>query len=121
MSPFLIAIRKRFVVKELKKQLEIALKRRMLPPRIFLSSFCLIDNNSKKAAAYNDSRYIPFYYYLGKNIQPKTFVEIGFGIGLCSGTFFKSCSSVETFIAFQQKDAHNIHSYFHHSYSISCF
>lgn len=72
-----------------------------LPTSVFLNHMRLVDEDSKQSFAYNDSTYIPFYYWLGTLISPKTVVEIGFGLGLLSGNFLKSCKATERFIACQ--------------------
>jgi hypothetical protein len=63
----------------------------------------VIDEESRKTSAYTDPTYVPFYYYLGTQIQPKTFLEIGFRLGLLSGCFLKGCQSVDTFLGFQEE------------------
>jgi hypothetical protein len=73
-----------------------------LPTNIFLSKMRLVDEEAKQSFAYNDQTYIPFYYWLGTLIAPKTMVEIGFRLGLLSANFLKSCKTVEQFIALQE-------------------
>ena len=89
---------------ELKNEINTALNKQLISSRILLHNFRLIDENSRKSGAYQDSRYIPFYYHLGKHISPKSVLEIGFRLGLNSGTFFKSCKTVEHFLSFQPKE-----------------
>lgn len=86
---------------ELKLLLEQKLDKN-LSPRIFLDSMRVIDEESRKTAAYNDPRYIPFYYWLGTLVNPKSVIEIGIRLGLCSGNFFKGCKTAERFFAFQE-------------------
>ena len=66
-----------------------------------MSRFRLLDDKSRSTLAFYNPRYIPFYYYLGKYIQPKTLLHIGFGIGIESGVFLLSCPTVEKFFAIQ--------------------
>lgn len=89
-------------MKELKQELDASLARQLVGSHI-MSHFCTIDVESKLAGSFHDPRYVPFYYYLGKYIQPKTIAELGFRIGLFSGAFFKSCDTVEYLLAFQRK------------------
>jgi predicted O-methyltransferase YrrM len=86
---------------ELKLLLEEKLDKN-LSPRVFLDSMRVIDEESRKTAAYNDPRYIPFYYWLGEAVKPKSVIEIGFRLGLCSGNFFRGCKTAEKFFAFQE-------------------
>ena len=76
--------------------------KKKLPSHIFLDKMRLPDEDLRKGFAYNDHTYIPFYYWLGEIIQPKHLLEIGFRLGLLSGTFLSSCKTVECFFAFQE-------------------
>ncbi len=87
---------------ELKRLLEEKLDKG-LSSRVFLDKMRLLDEDSRLTAAYNDPRYIPFYYFLGTFIKPKKMIEIGFRLGLSSGNFLKSCKTVERFVGFQEK------------------
>lgn len=87
---------------ELKKILEEKLNK-SLPSKLFLNKMRLLDENSRNTPAYQDPKYIPFYYWLGTQIQPKSLIEIGFRLGLFSSCFLNSCKSVERLIGFQQK------------------
>lgn len=90
-------------IEKLRIKLQEELDRQIISATTLLSSFRVITEASRKTSAYTDHRYIPFYYYLGKHIQPKTFLEVGFRLGLLSGCFLKSCKSVESFLAFQKQ------------------
>jgi hypothetical protein len=70
--------------------------------RAVLDRFRVIDEESRKTAAYLDHRYAPFYYHLGKRIRPKSLMEIGFTLGLLAGPFFVSCKTVERFVGFKE-------------------
>ena len=88
---------------ELKDKLEYELDRRLISARTLLSGFRVIDEGSRRSFAYLDDRYVPFYYHLGKYIQPKFLLKIGFNLGLLSGSFLKSCKTVEWLQGFQEK------------------
>jgi hypothetical protein len=70
----------------------------------------VIDENSRKSFAYNDHSYILFYYYLGNLIRPTTLIEIGFRLGLLSGTFLRSCKTVKYFLALQETKSNEFYS-----------
>lgn len=76
----------------------------LMPGRILLDQLKFLDENSRRSAAYCDSKYVSFYYYLGGLIQPKTFLEIGFNLGLLGACFLKACKTVEEYQGFQQID-----------------
>lgn len=69
--------------------------------QILLDRFAVISDLSRKAPAYLDNRYAPFYYYLGKYYNAINLMEIGFGIGFFSGCYLKSCKTVEDYLAFK--------------------
>jgi hypothetical protein len=69
-------------------------------PYAIMSRFRFITETSRRAGAYSDPMYVPFYYYLGKKIQPRKLLKFGFNLGLLSGAFLTSCRSVEDFYAF---------------------
>ncbi len=87
---------------ELKKELEEKLNK-LLPSKVFLDRMRVIDEESRRTAAYNDPKYVPVYYWLGTFLQPKSLIEIGFRLGLFSATFLRACKTVERFLAFQEK------------------
>lgn len=84
-------------------ELKLDLAKHLVDSRVLLDGFRLINEDSRKSSAYVDSNYIPFYYHLGKYVQPLNFLEVGFGLGLISGCFFKSCKSVNYSCLFQSK------------------
>lgn len=74
-----------------------------LPARVFLDRMRVIDEESRQTAAYNDPKYVPFYYWLGEQVQPDSIIEVGFRLGLFSATFLRACKSVKKMLAFQEK------------------
>ena len=90
-------------IEEIKPILDVKLSKKLIPARILLDKFRIIEENSRKASAYTDPGWAPFYYYLGSIIKPKAVLEIGFKLGLLSGSFFKGCKTVEKFLGFQER------------------
>jgi hypothetical protein len=86
---------------EIKSYIEGKLKKQ-LPSHIFLNRMRVIDEDSRQSFAYNDHTYVPFYYWLGTILKPKTMIEIGLRLGLLSGNFLKSCKTVNKFVALQE-------------------
>lgn len=89
------------------EQLEDNLNKSILGTNILTSNFKLLDESSKRSLSYNDRRYIPFYYYLGKYIKPINVLEIGIDLGFISSCFLKSCKTVEYVLGFQPKTKNN--------------
>lgn len=73
-----------------------------IPSNIILDKLRVVDEDTRKASAYVDSSYIPFYYYLGKYVKPKNLLEIGVNLGFFTCAFFKSCRTVENYLAYQE-------------------
>jgi hypothetical protein len=89
-------------IENLKKKLDENLKKHVVDSRVLLSQFRMISDKSKKTGAYQDPTYLPFYYYLGKYIQPENIVEWGTRLGLLSSCFLKSCKTVKKIFTFQE-------------------
>lgn len=84
----------------LKKDLDA----QIISGKSLLDRLCVINENSRKTSAYLDHRYAPFYYHLGKYIKAKSFLEIGFNIGLLSSCFLMSCKNIEKFFGFKENE-----------------
>ncbi len=88
---------------DLKSQLDIRLAKQF-SSRVLLDNLRLIEESSRQTSAYTDPLYLPFYFHLGRLIQPKNILDIGFRLGLFTSCFLKSCKTVESVIAFQEKN-----------------
>jgi predicted O-methyltransferase YrrM len=88
---------------ELRDKINIDLDRQAISASTLLSKFRVIDEVSRRSSQYCDHRHAPFFYYLGKYVQPKNVLEIGLQLGFFSGCFLKSCCTVENFLTFQSK------------------
>jgi hypothetical protein len=88
-------------LQELGDKLTPEFEKELISSRVLLDRLVVIDEASRKSAAYQDPRYAPFYFHLGKFVQPKTLIEFGFGLGLLSSCFFAKCETVESFLAYE--------------------
>lgn len=95
----------KYDVNELQSKINLELKSQSVSGRVLLDRFRVIDENSRKTAAYLDPTYSGFYYYLGKHIFPESVMEIGFTLGLLSGTFFTSCKTAKNFFGFKENSS----------------
>ena len=93
----------KYDLNELKVNVEANLKKQIVNSKILLDQFCLIDEDSRKTAAYLDPNYSCFYYHLGKYIEPNSLCEFGFDLGLLSSCFLISCKSVERFFGYKKQ------------------
>lgn len=89
-------------LEDFKEPLNEDLKKQLVGSKVLLQSFRLIDEASRKTAAYADPRFAPFYYHLGKYIEPTKVLCVGFRLGLLPGCFLKSCESVENILAVER-------------------
>lgn len=103
------------------EKIDTQLAKGLLSGRLLLSRTRMLDENSRLSPPYTDPHYIPFYYYFGQHVQPKNVVEVGLRLGLCSSTLFRTCKTVDKFLAFQEKGQvfysprmaiHNIRDYY---------
>jgi hypothetical protein len=94
-------------LEELKRLVETDISKSLMPAHVLLQRFNMLDDGARENVMCVDPTYFPFYYHLGKHIKPKRMIEVGFGLGLISGSFISSCETVEEFFAFQsEKDEH---------------
>lgn len=89
---------------DLQAKLQPELDSQRLGSRVLLDKFRVVDEMSRLSGPYQDPKFLPFYYHLGKFVAPKSLLEIGFRLGLASGCFLQSCKTVNKFLAFQEKD-----------------
>ena len=89
-------------LQELKISVESDLNKQIVNSAILLDHLCVLNENSRLVCSYVDPRYMPFYYYLGKYIKPKSMFHIGLELGFADACFLKSCRSIETAGGFQE-------------------
>ena len=75
----------------------------LIPPRVLLSKFRFLDEQSRYSRACQDDRYLPFFYYLGVYYQAKSVLDFGFGLGINSSIYLMGNDKVENFLAIQEK------------------
>lgn len=64
----------------------------LAPTDILLGSVKLLDVSSRSAPAFQDNRYLPFYYHLGKLVkQPVVVHQVGVKLGLIAACFMQGC------------------------------
>ena len=88
----------------IQKEIKELLRKQLVNGKILLQDCKLVDENSRRSPAYSDPLYVPFYYHLGKFINPKNVLSLSFSLGLLEKCFFMSCKSTEYLLAFHQFD-----------------
>jgi predicted O-methyltransferase YrrM len=89
-----------FTVDKSRLEADLALQR--ISSKILLNGFRFIEESSRKTAAFQDPTYTPFYYHLGRQIEPKKMLIVGFGLGLSAGCFLKGCKTVDGILAIEE-------------------
>lgn len=74
-----------------------------LSTRHLLSQARLIDEKSRNSPAFDDPKYMPVYYRLGQELQPKKVLEIGFELGLKAACLLLGSQQTESYVGFQNK------------------
>lgn len=88
---------------ELKEKLDHDLTAQLVSGSTLLNSMRLLDENSRRTAAYADPNYAPFYLHLGKYFKARNVLEIGFTLGLLSSSYFTSCKNSKYFLGFLER------------------
>lgn len=97
------------------------LDRGAMTSRAVLSTFRMLDEGSRLSPSYLDSRYAPFYYFLGQELRASTVLEFGFGIGIPSGCYVRGHKDTDAILSFQESGKtyysprigiHNVKNYF---------
>lgn len=88
---------------ELINNIEKDLLKQNISSKVLLDTLSLADEKTRSLPFCQDNLYVPFYYYLGKYVNPVNFMEFDTEAGVYSSCFFKSCKSVKNFFSFQEK------------------
>ena len=92
------------MIDKLKQQISEKLKKQPVSSRVLLDGLTLVDESSRKSLQYQDSTYLPFYYYLSKFLPSKSLFHIGFDLGFPSCCFVKGSDYIERILGFQRKE-----------------
>jgi len=88
---------------EIYRQIVAELNKGIVTPRILLDRLRVSDEVYRKSSEYQDSRYVPFFYHLGKFISPKNLFQLGVSLGFPICSLLQSCESVEKIFLFQPR------------------
>ena len=94
----------KYKIQELEKLVSNDLSKQTISGKILLDRFCMIDESSRKSPSYTDPNFAGFYYHLGKYVKPASLLEVGFELGLFSGSFLTSCKSVQRFCGYHESN-----------------
>lgn len=72
----------------------------LIDPRVLLSSAKMLDETSRRSPAYDDPKYLSFYYALGEFKRPKKVIQIGSKMGLIGHCLCQGAKTVERWVAY---------------------
>jgi hypothetical protein len=73
------------------ERLKSNLESGLMPSSALLGQCKVLDLSSRESSAYNDPKYFPFYYHLGKEAAPAKVEQIGAKLGLIAACFMQGC------------------------------
>ncbi len=76
------------------KKIQEQLQKSILPTESILSGIKLPNPNSKFSVEFQDSKHLPFYYYLGGELKVDSVLQIGPQVGLCAAAFLRANQTV---------------------------
>ena len=80
------------------------IRRKSMPARVLLSKLCYADPGTLQSNEYQDSRYLPAYYHLGKTTKAKKVLNIGFNLGMTLGSYLFGARSCKMVVAIHEPD-----------------
>jgi hypothetical protein len=76
---------------------------RSISTDVLLPNVKVVNLTSKDSPAFNDPKYLPFYYRLGCQVKVSNAIQIGSKLGLVGASFTKGCKSLEEWIVVENK------------------
>jgi len=78
----------------------------MISSRTALSGMSIVGEESSMGPSHNDPAYFPYYFHLGRVLNPSRVLCVGFDLGLQAGCVLRGCESAEFMFAIQPAPAH---------------
>lgn len=72
---------------------------------VLLPNIKVANLESKQSPAFHDSRYLPFYYRLGCELQSNHVIQIGANLGLVGACFLKGRKSVKKWTIYEHQNS----------------
>jgi hypothetical protein len=87
-----------------KSHLDARLANTHLDAAMLLSDAKLLDPATRDTPAFNDPRYLPFYYHLGGQLAPRAGYQIGSKLGLVGACFMRGAKVTQSWAAADAPD-----------------
>lgn len=80
-------------IESVAQEVSSRMSRAFVTPSALLSKMSVVDSSSKTTSAYQDPNYLPFYFHLGRVLNPKSVFCLGPEIGLQVGCLLEGSSN----------------------------
>lgn len=87
-------------------EIESRLSRGVISPRTVLGRMSLAGEESSMGPSYGDPAYFPYYFHLGRVIDPARLLCVGLELGLQAGCVLQGCESPASMFAVQPPPSH---------------
>lgn len=77
--------------------------RGFISPRALLSKMSVVDNANRTSTVYQDPNYLPFYFHLGRTLDPRSVFCLGVELGLQVGCLLEGCAAPQRAACLQPK------------------
>lgn len=67
---------------------------------VVLPGVKLLDHTSRFSPGFTDTKYLPFYYRLGCELNPNNVIQVGSNLGLVGAAFLRGCKTVHEWVVF---------------------
>jgi hypothetical protein len=91
-------------LQDFSKDLDKKLNNQLISSRVLLDKLRLVDDISRKSGQYQDPLYLPFYFHIGKFVNPNSVLQVGLNLGLEMCCFLQGNKNPSYFLGFQNND-----------------
>jgi hypothetical protein len=84
------------------QELTSRIQKANFPPRLLISKFRFLDEQSKYSTSCLDPYYLPFYYHLGTVSPGNSLLEFGFGLGLNAACYLLGSPDTSNYLSIQE-------------------
>lgn len=87
-------------------EIKSRLSRGIISARTVLGRMSLVDEESAMGPSYHDPAYFPYYFHLGRVVDPGRLFCVGLDLGLQTGCALQGCAAPESMFAVQRPASH---------------
>ena len=98
--------RRAISLEEAADEIESRLSKGTISSRTVLGRMSLVDQESSAGPSYQDPSYFPYYFHVGRVLNPARLLCVGLDLGLQAGCVLQGCESPELMSAIQPPPGH---------------